>query len=54
MDKNVFLYWWFSFDLYLSEFYLILVGTNKVLNSSVKKKFFVHFVGFGTSGKALQ
>ena len=34
MDKSVFLYWWFSFDL---QYYLILGGTNKVLHTSVKK-----------------
>ena len=34
MDKSIFLYWWFSFDL---QYYLILVGTNNVLLNSVKK-----------------
>ena len=33
MDESVFLYWWFSFDL---QYYLILGGTNNVLNTSVK------------------
>ena len=34
MDKSIFLYWWFSFDL---QYYLILSGTNNVLHTSVKK-----------------
>ena len=34
MDKSVFLYWWFSFDL---SHYLILGGTNNMLHTSVKK-----------------
>ena len=34
MDKSVFLYWWFSFDL---KYYLILGSTNNVLHSSVKE-----------------
>ena len=34
MDKSGFLYWWLSFDLY---YYLLLVGANNVLHSSVKK-----------------
>ena len=33
MDKSVFMYWWFSFDL---QYYLILGGTNMVLHTSVK------------------
>ena len=33
MDKSVFLYWWFSFDL---QYYLILGGTNNVLHISIK------------------
>ena len=49
MDKNVFLHWWFSFDLY----YLILGGTNNVLNFSATK-IFVHSVESGTSKKVLQ
>ena len=50
MDKSVFLYWWFSFDL---EYYLILWGTNNVLHYSVKKNF-VHSVESGSSEKVLQ
>ena len=50
MDKSVFLYWWFSFDL---QCYLILGGTNNVLHTSVKK-IFVHSVESGTSEKVLQ
>ena len=34
MDESIFLYSWFSFDL---QYHLILVGTNNVLHSSVKK-----------------
>ena len=34
MDKSVFLYWWFSFDLW---YYLILGGTNNVLQTSGEK-----------------
>ena len=34
MDKNVFLYWWFSFDL---QYYLILGGTDNVLHTAEKK-----------------
>ena len=33
MDKTVFLYQWFSFDL---QYYLILSNTNNVLHSSIK------------------
>ena len=47
MDKNDFLYWWFSFDLY----YLILGGANNVLHSLVKN--FVYTVKSGTSKKVL-
>ena len=50
MDKSVFLYWWFSFDL---QYYLILGGTNNVLNFLVIK-FFVHSLESGTSEKILQ
>ena len=39
MDKSVFIYCWFSFDLY----YLILGGTNNVPHFSVTK-IFVHSV----------
>ena len=34
MNKSVFLYWWFSFDL---QYYFILGGTNNVLHFSVTK-----------------
>ena len=37
MDKSVFLYWWFSFDL---QYYLILGGKNNVLHTSVKNFLF--------------
>ena len=50
MDKSVFLYWWFSFDL---QYYLILDGTNKVLHTSVKK-YFMHSVESGTNENILQ
>ena len=50
MDKSVFLYWWFSFDL---QYYLILGDTNNVLHFSVTK-IFVHSVESGTSEKVLQ
>ena len=50
MDKSVFLYWWFSFDL---QYYLILDGTNNVPHTLVKKKF-VHSVESGTSENVLQ
>ena len=33
MDKRIFMYWWFSFDL---QQYLILGDTNNVLHTSVK------------------
>ena len=48
MDKSVFLYWWFSFDL---QYYLILGGTNNVFHSSVKN---MHSVESGTNEKILQ
>ena len=35
MEKSLFLYWWFSFDL---QYYLILDGTNNALHTSGKKK----------------
>ena len=50
MEKSVFLYRWFSFDL---KEYLILGGTNNVLDSSVKEKF-VQSLEPGTSEKVLQ
>ena len=50
MDKSVFLYWWFSFDL---QYYLILGGTDNVLHFSVTK-IFVHSVESGASKKVLQ
>ena len=50
MDKSVFLYRWFSFDL---QYYLILGGTNNVLNFLVTK-IFVHSLESGTSEKILQ
>ena len=50
MDKSVFLYWWFSFDL---QYYLISDGANNVLHFSVKN-FFVHSVESGTNEKVLQ
>ena len=34
MNKSVFLYWWFSFDL---QYYLILDDTNNALHFSVTK-----------------
>ena len=43
--KSVFLYWWFSFELW---YYLILSGTNTVQHTSAEK-FFVHSVESGTS-----
>ena len=50
MDKNVFLYWWFSFDLL---FYLVLGGTNNVLHFWATTVF-VHPVGSSTGEKILQ
>ena len=50
MDQNVFLHWWFSFDL---QYYLILGGTNNALHFSARK-IFVHSVESGTSEKVLQ
>ena len=50
MDKSVFLYCWFSFDL---KYYLVLGGTNNALHFPVPKSF-AHFVGSaGTSEKSL-
>ena len=50
MDKSVFLYWWFSFDL---EYYLLLGDTNNVLHFSVAN-FFVHSVDSGASEKVFR
>ena len=50
VDKTVFLYQWFSFDL---QYYLILSNTNNVQHSPVKKYIFVHSVGSSTSKKSL-
>ena len=50
MNKSVFLYWWFSFDL---QYYLILDDTNNALNFSVTK-IFVDSVEAGTNKKVLQ
>ena len=50
MDKSVFLYWWFSFDLL---FYLVLGGTNNVLHFWATTVF-VHPVGSSTGEKILQ
>ena len=53
MDKSVFLYCWFSFDLY----YLILGGTNNVLQTLFGQKKtteFVHSVESGTNEKVFQ
>ena len=49
MDESVFLYWWFSFDLYN----VVLVDTNNVLHFSVTK-IFVPSVESGSSEKVLQ
>ena len=49
-DKSIFLYWWFSFDLY---YCLILGSTSNALHSSVKINF-VHSLETGTSEKVLQ
>ena len=48
MDKSIFLYWWFSFDLY----YLILGDANNVLHILVTQ-IFVHSVESGTNKKVL-
>ena len=50
MNKSVFLYWWFSFDL---QYYLILDDTNNALHFSVTK-IFVDSVESGTNKKVLQ
>ena len=50
MNKSVFLYWWFSFDL---QYYLILDDTNNALHFSVTK-IFVDSVEAGTNKKVLQ
>ena len=50
MDKIIFLYRWFSFDL---QYYLTLGDANNVLHFSVTK-IFVHSVESGTSEKVLQ
>ena len=49
MDKSVFRYWWFFFDLL---YCLILGGTNNVLHSSVKKN--MHSVEPDTTENVLQ
>ena len=49
-DKSIFLYWWFSFDLY---YCLILGSKSNVLYSSVKINF-VLSLETGTSEKVLQ